>query len=681
MRNAPNRRCLLVFLLAAACAPAALADAEPIERIRERLAAAGDAETYNSDTVIVLDAKEVTVAPDGIGTAIEQQVVKILRDGGIRAQSVQRINFDPNTNRIRVIALRVHRASGEVEELPLERVRHQPDDSRVIYWGNEQFVAALPRLAVGDAVETIIERTGFNVAYLAESPAPAGRGGAVLTGAGLVAGAQTLEAAMPGHWHDEVHFWSSTPIIEKRYVVRTPKDKPLQFEVYNGELRTSVTLEGDHIVYAFEKRDIPVFRREPSMVNPGDVAPKLLLATLPDWESKSRWLYEANETQFERNDALREKVRKLIADCRTDDEKIYALNRWVADSIRYVGTSRGPAEGYTTHTAIETFTDRGGVCKDKAGILTAMLREAGFESYVAMTLARQEVFPVPADQFNHCVTVVRHRDGAFELLDPTWMPRSRDNWSTFEPLQHVVYGTPEGHGLLRSDYVPPTDNEVTWESHVRLLPDGQLRGSLSLHAVGGAETLLRRVYAGRSPEDRTRAYEDALARVGSDVRVVQIEAMDPLDFSGPKRMRCEYFLPRYSLGEGPRRYFRLPMARPLFAEVALSDLANTAGRETRTHPILLRTTRLATVRESIQLPPGWRVEHVPVPVSIDGPAASLEFTAEAANGELHYTTVLTVKTHRVLPEDYADYKKVMDAFDKLASEYVVCVVESASASK
>jgi transglutaminase-like putative cysteine protease len=69
------------------------------------------------------------------------------------------------------------------------------------------------------------------------------------------------------------------------------------------------------------------------------------------------------------------------------------------------------------------FTDRCGVCKDKAGMLITLLRAAGFEAYPAMTMAGSRIDYIPADQFNHCVTVVKsRRDGKYHLLDPPGCP-------------------------------------------------------------------------------------------------------------------------------------------------------------------------------------------------------------------------------------------------------------------
>ena len=198
--------------------------------VKAKIAAAGDAAKHNSDAVVVLDETDVLVRPTGIGTARSHVVTTILRDPAIRAHAVQVFPFDPHTNRLAVLAVRVYRADGSVEELPLDRKVEQPQPAWGIFWGTQQYLVSVPRLAVGDAVETISEMTGFNVAYLAEpAPEPAG---ATDTGVQLNADGQPLEPPVPGNWHDEVHFWSSTPIIEKRYSVRIARDKPLQYEVY-----------------------------------------------------------------------------------------------------------------------------------------------------------------------------------------------------------------------------------------------------------------------------------------------------------------------------------------------------------------------------------------------------------------------------------------------------------------
>jgi hypothetical protein len=661
-----TRRLLLACALSAAVAPT-LAELSR-EEVKTRIEAAGNAARHDADSVVVFDHTLVNVQPSGIGESQYHVVTKILRDGAIRGAAVRRFPFDPTTNRLTINAVRVYRADGSVEELDVSKAVRQPSTAGTIFWGEQQYLLDVPRLHVGDALETLYTKVGFNVAYLA-----AGEGG----------DGPALEPPMPGHWYDEVGFWSGVPVIEKRYAVRAPKDKPIQYGVYNGEVRSAIEFDSDHVLYTFEKRDIPAFKSEPAMVSAGDVAPKLVLATLEDWKAKSRWFYEKNEHAFEPDDALRAKTAEIIAGRNTDEAKIAALNHWVAENIRYVGTSRGACEGYTTHTAIETFRDRGGVCKDKAGILVSMLRIAGFESYIVMTMAGAEVFPAPADQFNHAVTSIRKPDGSMMLLDPTWAPKSRDLWSTFEAEQHVVYGTPEGMELARAQYFPPEHNLAVWRGNAELGPDGRLTGKLEFEAQGAPETLVRRRLNNRHVSERASIYDETFASLAPTVRLRAAQMTGPVDFSGPAKGAFEYEVESYTLGTRERRCFRLPGLQGALANIALSDIerVGNADKKERKYAAKVRATRLARFEETVRLPAGWTVKGVPEAVALDSPAASLQFSIDKSPGAIHYTCELSVKRTRISPEDFAEFAKTLDQFDKLANEYVICETETTHAQR
>ncbi|MCK6483984.1 MAG: DUF3857 and transglutaminase domain-containing protein [Phycisphaerae bacterium] len=657
----------LAALLTAACALPAAAAARD-DDVRARLANVGDAQKYDADVVVVLDETDVTVRPNGIGEARTRRIVKVLRDGGVRNQSVHRFDFDPTTNTLELKRVRVHRADGATVDVPVASAVQQPEPQWGIYWGSRQLMVSVPRLSIGDAVETEFVKTGFNVAYLRSEAAGA-----------VDAGGPSLEPPMPGHWYDEVNFYSSVPIIEKRYVVRMPKDKPLQFEVYNGEVRTAVTFEGTHVVYTFEKRDIMPFKGEPHMPSARDTECKLVLATLEDWKKKSRWFHEKNEPSFAVDDDIRARTRAIIASCRSDEEKITALNHWVAENIRYIGTSRGACEGYTTHAVTETFRDRGGVCKDKAGMLVAMLREAGFDSYIVMTQAGTDVAPIPADQFNHAVTCIRKPDGSFRLLDPTWMPKSRENWSSAEQLQYVVYGTPQGEELTRSPYSGPEENCLTWEARSRLADDNSLNGSLSFTAEGAPETALRRSLARFRPQQRSDFFDDTFGALAANALLRNTQAMDAVDFSGPLGGRFDFAAAHYALGDGERRVVSLPMLR-LACGTVLSDLINAASAETRKYPLRLRSTRRVVLTESIALPRGWTAsDGLREAVRLDGPAAAVRFEMSKSGDGLRYECQVDLKKHVVPSEDYAGFRGAMKALEEIGKYWVKVTADTTSA--
>ncbi|MGD8452304.1 MAG: DUF3857 and transglutaminase domain-containing protein [Phycisphaerae bacterium] len=666
MRTCRLRICILAGLGLLLCPPALRAD----DDLRAKIEAAGDAEKWNADVVYVVDDKDVTVMPNGLGIATEHKVVKILRDGGIRSQAVQRFPFDPHTNRLDLVALRIYRAGGDVEEVSIDRPAQQPQPAHGIFWPTDQFLIDLPRLEIGDAVESITRMTGFNVAYLADP------GFDDRNALGVA-----LQPPVPGHWHDEVDFWSGVPIIEKRFTVRVPTDKQLQYEIYNGEVRVSVQLEDEHMVYTFTKENITPFEREPSMEPAPNVAPKLLLATLPTWQDKGRWLYEVSEPQFEADDDIRATVAEVIKDCRTDEEKYTALNHWVAENIRYAGTSRGMCEGYTIHPSIETFHDRCGVCKDKAGMLVTMLRVAGYDSFLVMTMARQRVDRIPADQFNHAVTCIRWPDGSLKLLDPTWMTKSRDNWSTLEPLQHVVYGIPEGKELSQSPYFPPEECAATWQARTVIDGHNGLTGSLDFVACGTPEGRLRRTLAGLPPDQRLGFFDDTFQRLSPNAKPSNIRCTDPVDFSEPLTLHCDFEAPDYALGTAGRRFIALPMMQSVLGNRTIYDLFGKTGLDERKYAISLLATRLARFEETLQLPDGWSVVETPDPVDLDGPSAALHFEIETSGNQIHYTCELRIKRWQIPPEEYANFKEVMESFEDLTGHIVTCELEGSHAQR
>jgi len=641
--------------------------------------------------VVVFDSTDITVVDSGLGASDQTRVVKVLTEDGIRPLSVLRWDFDPTTNQLDLKHVRIHRANGQTDDIDVSTAADQPDSAGIIFWGSRQLSINVPSLAVGDAVEFRRIKTGFNTAYLQDgeqgSATPSSLGGSAPSlkpQASSLGSASSLQPPMPGHWYDSVTWEEDIPVIEKRYVVRMPKNKPLQYEVVNGTLTSSVKVEGDHRVYRFEKKDIPPFKGEPQMCSRSDVTCKLVLATLEDWHAKARWFHEANEPSFKTDDAIKAKVRELVGDITDPEEKIRILNHWVAENIRYVGTSRGAHEGYTTHPAIETFHDRGGVCKDKAGMLVAMLREAGFDSYIVMTMAGSRVEQTAADQFNHAVTSIRNPDGTFRLLDPTWLPKNREQWSSAEQRQAVVFGTPEGEsGLQLSAYSPPEDNRTEWVAQTNLLPDGSLRGSLRLTTVGCPETNFRRGLAGLRPELRRGRFEETLRQLSPSAALASLEFTDPVDFDGPAEARFDFTAPGACLGEDGARYLRLPALSGILFDQVLPDVLGSAPTDAaqRKHPVRIRSTRQLVCRESIQLPAGWTHQRLPEKAAIDGPAAAIDFKIDAADGAIAYEATVSLKKHIVPVAEYGNYKQVIDALKKLTEEMLILRKEVQSASR
>ncbi len=638
------------------------------EEIKELIAAAGEAKDFDDAALVyVLDEADVYVQDSGLATTESCRLIKILTDAGARSQSVLRWEFDPDTYRVTVKAVRIHRKDETVEEVDLTSLIIQPTSfaqQGMIFWGNKQYLLPIPHLEIGDTLEIRVSKIGFNIAYLAGSGAGSGGG----------AGGETLIPPIPGHWHEVTLFQTRHPILKKRYSVHMPKDKPVQYEVYNGTLKSSLWFDDDYHVYTWEAEGIPAVKREPRMIALDDCVPKLVMATLEDWEAKSRWFYEVNEPQFDADDAIRAKVYEITAGLKTEEEKIVACTHWVADNVRYYGTKQsGAREGYTLHDSRNTFRDRGGVCKDKAGMLVTMLRVLGHEVYPALTMAGSRVEQIPADQFNHTITVMRNKDGSFRILDPTWVPLFRATWSSFEDLQGLVYGTPEGQDLTLSPHYEPEYNMRAVRSVGEIRDDGTLSTRITMDLHGGADNRLRRAVNGIPDPEKRAAFERAL-NIAPNAHLGDLEYIDPYDYTRDGYVDMKVSAEGYASGGNGVHMFRLPLLSHPLNRFFRASFLDPGDLKERKYGLRFWATRLIRYEETLKLPAGWKVDHVPEPKTLDSASAGLSFEVTPGDGELTYRFEFRLKNGVVPAEDYPDYKKAIDTMNELSEEWIVCTV-------
>ncbi|MBN1334626.1 MAG: DUF3857 and transglutaminase domain-containing protein [Deltaproteobacteria bacterium] len=635
------------------------------------VASSGDQDANGgADTVVVMRRTVVTVEESGLAWFDNHEIVKCLSEKGAASLARIRLDYDPSSNEVTVDRFRVIRADGSILDLPAKTL-DLPQPQRGIYWGARMLQLPVPRLVPGDAVEIRTTMKGFLIAYLEEP-------GSKIADRGPHPGDDSrFVPPMRGHFYDVVTFHQAdVPVRLRHYTVRTPRDKPIQFEVYNGEVKSYVTVDDEHNVYRFWREEVPAFEREDRLaLSASDVAPKVVLATVPDWPAKSRWFCEVNARQFEADEAIRAKVAEITRGLRTDDDRIAAIVHWAADEIRYSGITMGKGEGYTLHPGPMIFRDRSGVCKDKAGMAITMLRAAGYTVYPAMTMAGARVERIPADQFNHCVGAVRRDDGSWQLIDPTWVVLSPETWSSREGQQHYVIGTPDGEDLMLSPAFRAEDNALYVRAASRLAANGDLAGTLVITASGAAEQQIRRDLAqGLSTRQRQAWFEELVARIapGASVDPVEVRYADLKNWRKPIRLEVSYRIPGFAMvGLDGRIRFAPPTARHLLAGPRLAPHLDVPDRDAITQGLMLWIPRMTSMQETIALPAGFRVARLPAGRNLDNAMASFEVRAETSGRSLSFTHLLTVKERIVPPEAWPDLREVVRVSRDLEQDLVV----------
>lgn len=542
------------------------------------------------------DSTTVFMEESGLSYVTNHKKICMLDRQGCLNNNVVKVDYDPQSAYVEFREVLVHH-DGEVKtvfkadehgNVLIGNVYDYVAPARMIYWGASQKMVEVGHLDPGDEVEYTTFRKGFTYALLADEDS-------------------RYIPPMRGQFYDIVPFWSDQPVQLKVYQANVLTEKNLQYQVYNGQLEEVTQVEGDRTIYTFVGRDIMPLKGESRMVANNDVECKLLLSTTPNWEAKSMWFYGVNENygSFRPTPEVSAKVRDLLAPAKTEHDSISILTHWVADNMRYAGISMGEGEGFTLHNAQMNFTDRCGVCKDKAGMLVTMLRAAGFDAYAAMTMATERIERTVADQFNHSVCVVRHRNGQYELLDPTWVPGVRELWSSAEQQQGYLMGLPQGADLMYTPVSPAENHYVRINATSKISRKGKLSGTITVTAEGQSDRAVRSVMGVR-PDEWDASLEKELLRIAHNAVVKRVTHTDPDRYlDQPVSITYEYEIADYAVVDGDNLMF-IPLSARNFYARAMGELSFDENVETRQHPFADNCSRLVEINETVTLPYAYK---------------------------------------------------------------------------
>ncbi len=645
-----NNRLITIFLL---LITAISSQANPIFNWIQK---AGTIKEYpNSNVLVLYDSTSVKMEESGLSHFYTHQMYKVLSIKGARELNTIKFDYDPLTAYTKINEVIIYRAKGTIDTISKKNIYDYPAPARAIYWGARQKMIDIGYLEVGDAIKIQTYKKGFTYALLQNRDDD-----------------EKYIPPMRGHFYDIVPFWSNRPVKIKYYSVYIPKTKVLRYKFYNGEVEEKKRLFNKSTQYMFSAKEILPMKGERNMVAWSDVAPKLLLSTSPDWQAKSRWFYKVNEDygSFVPTKEVEKKVNELLKDAKNEMDSVSILTHWVADNMRYSGISMGKGEGFTLHNAEMNFTDRCGVCKDKASLLISMLRAAGFEAYAAMTMAGSRIDKIPADQFNHSVTAVKLSDGKFHMLDPTWVPFVRELWSSAEQQQNYLIGTEKGEDLMETPISPAENHYIKMNGYSKLSENGTLTGSFTIETEGQSDAVLRRQFTGRYKTEWNKVLLKGLTSASSLFRIDSADYGKPWDYSEPMKIFVKYSIPEYALVTEDEIIFKPLLATQIFDYLSMHLFIDTSIVN-RKYNFRDRCSRYVVINEKIKLPEYKSIKELPETISKEGTGASYESEYKLEKDVLLFSQKAKYKKRIYRPEDWSSYKYAVKMQHKTAEEKII----------
>jgi transglutaminase-like putative cysteine protease len=604
-------------------------------------AAAQSLPTYPEETkaVVLLDDRTYTVAGDGRAVEHVRRVVKILRPQG-RDEAVVHVAFDKDT---KILSMNVWSIGTDGHEYAMK-----DKEMSDVGFEDEDIAFADDR---------------YRVAH-----APAADPGAII--------AYEYEQRVRPFITQKTWFaQEDIPFVSESFTLQLPPGYTYAAAWSHHTAVPAADLEGQG--WRWEMKNVAGIDMEHTPLSPAPyalaarmtvyyAAPGVNVSSEGTWSGVGEWYQQLYKDRIAPTPELTAKAQELTAGKTDLFDKAQAIGQFVQKDVRYVAIEVGIG-GYQPHAAADVFHNRYGDCKDKATLMAAMLSTVGIHAVPVMVDSERGVIDPDAPSLvgNHIIsaielpagyssprmhTVVTAKSGQrYLIFDPT------SEKTPFGQLEHELQGS---YGLLlhgtqseaiQLPVLDPALNTVHRSASFVIAADGTLSGTVTEKRFGDLSDYRRQDTSGGDAKEQREYLDHVLQHDFTSFTASNVQAANSDSLNKEFTLTYTISADGYARSMGP-----LLMVRPR----VLGDISLPTDRKRRVVPIDLDETMQITDDYSVQLPPGYVVDDLPDPVSLDLDFASYHSAVEAKGSTLHYTRTYIVRQVTLPSERYADVQKL-----------------------
>lgn len=494
---------------------------------------------------------------------------------------------------------------------------------------------------------------------------------------GNVVGYEVQYDSRPYVLDDEWEFQREIPVREAKYTLQMPPGWEYKAAWLN-HAKVEPTASGTN-QWQWVLTDLPGIRHERRMPPWSGIAGRMVVAFLAPgartqngfltWDDMARWQTGLASGKRDSTPDINNKFAEITGGKPTPQEKMREIAGYIQKDIRYVAIEVGIG-GWQPHSASEIFSHRYGDCKDKATLMSTMLKLAGIDSYyLFINTRRGAVGPEtpPERMFNHAILAIRlpaeltdnrfqavyahPRLGNLLIFDPTSEKTPIGQLNGELQGNYALLVTPEGGELIKTPELPTGSSGIIRSGKFSLDPQGTLKAEVQETRKGDPAAWERHEQTSvANNKDRVKRMEQ---EISLSIGMFQITSasMTGLEANeSPFGYSYAFMAPGYAKQAGD-----LLMVRPRVMGVETSDLLET--KEPRKFPVIFEGPRKDTDSFEIKLPPGYVVDDLPPAVDLEYSFGSYHSKTEATGGTLKYSRTFEIKELSVPLNKMDDLKK------------------------
>jgi lipoprotein NlpI len=330
---------------------------------------------------------------DAVPQRYVHRTIQVVAPAGLEQAARVDITFQPQYETLTLHSIAVLRGPARTEKLPRlrpELLRRELGLEAGLYDGATTASFTVDDVRVGDSIEVEYTLAGIN-------PALDGRY------------SRFLSLAVPA------------PLdLYKLRVLADPR-RPVQVRAVGSSAKVKVSQQGRYKQWQLQLENLAATRPEEHAPAGAAALPRLEVSEFTEWADVARWadgLYRVPEGL---SPELRATIAELGTGNRDERQAVRRALKFVQDQVRYVGVEIGEGSLRPSHPD-DVFRRRYGDCKDKAVLLSAILRGLGVQAHPALVStwagrAASDWMPMPT-LFDHMIVRVEV-DGQTYWLDAT----------------------------------------------------------------------------------------------------------------------------------------------------------------------------------------------------------------------------------------------------------------------
>jgi hypothetical protein len=420
-----------------------------------------------------------------------------------------------------------------------------------------------------------------------------------------------------------LQFQRDIPVRRVQYLVKPYEYEGLSFNAITMQGQSSPWVKENNGFFSTTMTNMPAVQDEPRMPPEDQVKTWMLVYyqardakkdPVKYWNEIGKDFYERTKSLMKPNDEVKQIAASLIADAKTDDEKLARLFDFCRTKIK---NATNDASGLTNEERAKVKDNKNPSDTLKRGIgsggdidllFAALATAAGFDARIVLAPDRGDLFfnkNLPNAYFVDPQNIAVNVGGTWKFFNPglNYIPFGMLRWQ--EEGEHALITDPKSPVWVDTPMTPPEKSRIERRAKLKLTDDGTLEGEIRVEYSGHFAIERKEEIDEESETAREAALREQIKDQISAAEIADVKIENVTDHVNPLVYSYRIRVPGYAQRTGKRLFIQ-----PAFFQYGLKPLFATA---TRKYAIYFHYPWSEDDQVHIELPPGYALDNADAP--------------------------------------------------------------------